>query len=283
MPDAPESPPGLEEALDELYAAAPDDFMTARNAVRDRLREAGQPDAAKEVARARRPTTAAWALNQLAREHSELVEEVLDRTRELEAAQAQAVPGQADEVRQAMTARRQALSAAADAAVAIAARITEKAQNHRDHIMATLEAGSLDEGGAAALRAGRHVRDTPGRVGFPTVSATKRPARRRPAPVNTPGAEQVGQQEGARAELEAAEEAARAAAERAEAGAAAAREAEERVAEAERALDQAKAQLRTAKREARDARGSVQGLKRAAGGAAKVAEAARRRLTNLGG
>src|SRR5680860_366355 len=120
----------LDEALDELYGVTPDDFMAVRNALRDRLREAGEADAAKELARARRPTTAAWALNQLAREHSDLVEDVLDQTRELEAVQAGARPGHADEVREAMTARRQALSAAADAAVAIATRITEKAESY---------------------------------------------------------------------------------------------------------------------------------------------------------
>ncbi|MGH8984685.1 MAG: hypothetical protein ACRDY6_12545 [Acidimicrobiia bacterium] len=282
----------LDEALDELYGAAPDDFMAVRSALRGRLREAGELDAAKELARARRPTTAAWVLNQLAREHSELVEDVVDGTRALEATQAHARPGQADEVREAMAARRQALGAAADAAVAIAARITEKAENYRDPIIATLEAGSLDEDGAAALRAGRHVRDTPGGAGFPAASAPKHAARRRPTPAKAAPRPSDGddraaaaerERDTARAELDGAEEQARDTTERAEAGGAAALVAEQRVAAAETALEQAKANLRTAKGEARDARGAAQELRRAADAAVKVAEASRRRLTNLGG
>jgi hypothetical protein len=283
MPASSESPPGLEEALDELYGVAPDDFMAARSALRDRLRDAGHAEAAKELARARRPTTAAWALNQLAREHSELVDDVLEQTRELESAQAHARPGQADEVREAMAARRRALAAAADAGVAIAARSTEKAENHREAILATLEAGSIDDAGAAALRTGRHVRDTPGRAGFPAASTPKRTVRRRPAAPKEPAAENMEEREGARAALEAAEEEARDAAERAEHGATAARGAEQRVTAAETAISEAQAALRAAKSEARDARATAQELRRAADAAAKAVEVARRRFSNLGG
>lgn len=274
----------LDEALDELYGVSPDDFMARRSALRDRLREAGESDAAKELARARRPTTAAWALNQLAREHSELVEDVLDQTRELEAAQAGALPGQAAEVREAMAARRTALGVAADAAVAITARITEKAESYREPMIATLEAGSLDEGGAAALRAGRHVRDTPGRAGFPAAAPTaKRAAGGRRRSAKATAVEPVEARAAARTALAGAEQEARDAAERAEAGAAAARDAAARIAEAETAIDQAKANLRTAKIEARDARAAAQELRRAADAAAKVAEVARRRSSTLGG
>ena len=277
----------LDEALDELYGVTPDEFMTARSALRDRLRDAGESAAAKELARARRPTTAAWALNQLAREHADLVEAVLDQTRELEAAQAGARPGQAGEVREAMGARRRALGDAADAAVAIAARITENAESYREPMIATLDAGSLDEDGAAALRAGRHVRDSPGRSGFPPASARRRPpAPKGPAteqPGEDDGADRAGERDAARTALEAAEAEARDAAERAEAGAAAARDAEARIADAETAIDRAKADLRTAKSDARDARAAAQELRRAADAAAKVAEVARRRFSNLGG
>jgi hypothetical protein len=282
----------LDEALDELYGVMPDEFMTARSALRDRLRDAGESAAAKELARARRPTTAAWALNQLAREHAELVEAVLDQTRELEAAQAGARPGQAGEVRAAMAARRRALGDAAAAAVAIAARITENAESYREPVIATLDAGSLDENGAAALLAGRHVRDSPGRSGFPPASAPTRAARRRPAAPKQPATDHAGQddredrageRDAARTALGAAEAEARDAAERAEAGAAAARDAETRIADAETAIDRAKADLRAAKSDARDARAAAQELRRAADAAAKVAEVARRRSSNLGG
>jgi hypothetical protein len=280
-PDSPsDSPAGLDDALDELYGVAPAEFMAARKDLGDRLRAAGHTDAAKELARVRRPTTAAWALNRLAREHVDLVDEVVEQTRALEVAQADARPGEAADVRGAMTARREALRVAADAAVAIAARVTDKPENHREAIVAALEAAGLDQN-----RFG---------VTFPASSRksdAKTAPRRRPAakPASRPSDEDdrmrraEGERVAARADLEAAEAAADAAVARADAGSTAADAAGARVAEAERAVDRAKAELEAAKREARTARADAQALRRASDAAAKVAETARRRLANLGG
>jgi hypothetical protein len=280
MPGSPDSPAGLEDALGELYGVAPDEFMATRKQLGERLRAAGHTDAAKELARARRPTTAVWALNRLAREHGDLVDDVVEQTRALEAAQAGARPGGAADVRGAMTARREALRAAADAAVAIAGRVTDKPENHRDAIVAALEAAGLDHN-----RSG---------VSFPASSrksdAKTAPRPRSPAkPAPRPSGEDdrarrtEGERDAARAELDAAEAAAGAAAERADAGGTAADAAGERVAEAERAVDRARSDLEAAKREARAARADAQALRRASDAAAKVAETARRRLANLGG
>jgi len=256
----------VDDALDELYGVRPDEFMTTRTALRDRLREAGGAGAAKEIAKARRPTTAAWALNQLVREHPDLVDGVLDRTRELEAALGETVPGQADEIRAATAARRDALSAAADVAVAIAARLTEKPEVYRDSILTMIEAGSVGEDGAAALRAGRYVRDEPGAVGFTdTPMATKSVARSAPPP---------------QAELERAEAQAREAVEAAEASVAAVAEAEQRVADAETAVEQARADLKAARRDLTTARTTAQQTQGDADRAITAFEAARRRLAD---
>lgn len=294
------APPGsssTDDALDELYGAAPGEFVTVRNTLRDRLRDAGEPDAARAIARARRPTTAAWALNQLAREHPDLIEAVLERTSDLAALQARALPGQADEIRDATAQRRRALEGATDAAVVIASRVTDNAESYRHALLAAIEGGSLDDEGAAGLRAGRHVRDVPGRTGFPGASAGGATPSRRAAPTapersggKVDATARAGDEdhddeasEEARAELERAERDAAAAAEQARERAAAAEEADARVAAAENAVERAHASLREAKRAARETRASAQQMKRSADAAAKAVDVARRRLTSLEG
>lgn len=269
-----QSPRGLDEALDELYGVEPNEFTATRNALRNRLRESGDRDAAAEIARARRPTTAAWALNQLAREHPELVEAVLDETSRLEEAQARARPGQADHIRASSASRRRALDAAADAAISLAGRITANAETHRAPILAALEAASVDPEGAAMLRAGRHARETTGLASHHRDDAVDSA---------TLVAERAGDREAARTELERADGHARETARRADDATAAASDAEKRVAQAQAELDEAKANLRTAQHEARDARATAQELKRSAESATKAMEAARRRLTALEG
>ena len=95
----------LDTALDELYSVAPGDFVARRKALASDLRAAGAAGPAKELAQARRPTTAAWALNQLARRHPELVDGLVERSAEVRAIQARAAAGAADDLRRASTAR----------------------------------------------------------------------------------------------------------------------------------------------------------------------------------
>jgi hypothetical protein len=275
----------LEEALAELYGVEPGEFTATRNALRDRLRDAGDAEAAKEIARARRPTTSAWALNRLAREHPDLIEDVIERTRDVAAAQERALPGQADEMREVMRERREALVAAADAAVTIVARITDNPGTYRDPILASLEAGSLDDASAATLRTGRHVKETTGPVGFPgTAPAPARPAalrapkaKRRAKDGDAAAAARERELEDARSEAAEAEDAARTVAEEAEAAASTLAAAEERVEAAEAEVEEGRSKLHAAKRAAREARSEAQRLERAAATAAKAADATRRR------
>ena len=62
MPDGP-----LEDALDELYAADPNEFVAVRKRLSAAVRDTGDKAGAKVLQGARRPSTSAWALNQLAR------------------------------------------------------------------------------------------------------------------------------------------------------------------------------------------------------------------------
>jgi hypothetical protein len=54
-------------ALERLYAVAPKEFTRARNSLAAELRQSRDADAARAVARLRRPSAPLWAVNQLAR------------------------------------------------------------------------------------------------------------------------------------------------------------------------------------------------------------------------
>ena len=57
----------LEQVADELYGLPPGEFTEARDALVKRLRADKERDLANQVKGLRRPTVAAWALNQLVR------------------------------------------------------------------------------------------------------------------------------------------------------------------------------------------------------------------------
>jgi hypothetical protein len=76
-----------DEEIDRLYALAPDKFTAARDELARRLRSEGDRDAAAEVKRLRKPTVAAWALNQVRRREPELVDELIAAGQRLREAQ----------------------------------------------------------------------------------------------------------------------------------------------------------------------------------------------------
>src|SRR5215218_775450 len=57
-------------ALDVLYAADLDAFTSTRTELAQRVRDEAGKDAADAVARARKPTVPAWALNRVVRERA---------------------------------------------------------------------------------------------------------------------------------------------------------------------------------------------------------------------
>jgi hypothetical protein len=57
----------LREAVAELYAAAPHEFISRRGEFVARARAAGEPAAAKQIGALRKPTQSAWVVNQLVR------------------------------------------------------------------------------------------------------------------------------------------------------------------------------------------------------------------------
>nr|WP_090340573.1 hypothetical protein [Mycolicibacterium malmesburyense]CRL69861.1 hypothetical protein CPGR_01377 [Mycolicibacterium malmesburyense] len=54
------------DALDELYAARPEDFTALRTKLAGEAKKRGDAEAGKRISAARKPTTAAWVVNRLA-------------------------------------------------------------------------------------------------------------------------------------------------------------------------------------------------------------------------
>jgi hypothetical protein len=108
--------------------------------------------AADAVAKMRKPTLVAWALNTVARAHPKDVAALLDAGERLRAAQEKALKGDAGTLRAATEDRRKAVATLAARA---AEALGERASANASAVSSTLEAATVDEDVAEALKAGR--------------------------------------------------------------------------------------------------------------------------------
>ena len=170
--------PALDDMLEQLYAADPSDFIALRKQLQGELRAAGLKPEAALLAKARRPTTAMWAVNQLVRRQPELVASLLERSEALRDAQTQALRGERDTMREAMRAHRAAVDAALEAALGIlGARAND---GFRDEIAMILRAASAQPEIGRELQLGRLVRTDDSTPGFPDLGDVE------PAPLPAP-------------------------------------------------------------------------------------------------
>jgi hypothetical protein len=143
-----------------LYTRPLGQFVGARAELAKSLRAAGERAQAAEVAALRRPTVAAWALDQVAARAPELITGLLGAGTALREAVDRALRGDASSLRRAETGERAAVDAvlARAASEAGAAGVTIN-DSHRQRMATTLRAAVLDAEVAAALRAGTLDRD----------------------------------------------------------------------------------------------------------------------------
>jgi hypothetical protein len=143
----------LDDATDELYGADLDAFVDERKRLARVLKESGDDAAADQVAKLKKPTVAAWALNQLTRQRRRDVDLLLDAGHRLRQAQ-EGVVGGADRTsfEQAQKTQRDALR-----------RLTQQASELvggasaavRAQISGTLRAAAVSEEGRELLARGR--------------------------------------------------------------------------------------------------------------------------------
>ncbi|KGH46182.1 hypothetical protein IN07_13045, partial [Modestobacter caceresii] len=149
----PELDDDLETIAEELYAVAPEEFVAARTAARDRARAAGHKELAKAVAALPKPTTAAWVCNLLVRRQPEEVDQLLELGELLRQAQ---VDLSADQLRALGRQRNQVVAALARQARAVAHREGHDVSSAvADQVESTLRAAIADPDAGTALRAGR--------------------------------------------------------------------------------------------------------------------------------
>lgn len=134
---------------DDLYRLDPGEFVAARDALARRLRADGQRDLAARVAKLRRPSAAAWALNKAAREHPDLLDAALRAGRELRDATEAALGGDASGLRAASAAER----SASDRLIGAAASYLGGG-GAQQRLAGTLRAAVIDDQVADELRRG---------------------------------------------------------------------------------------------------------------------------------
>lgn len=140
----------LPEAVAELYASSPDEFIKRRDELAARAREVGQAAQAKRIAGLRKPTRAAWIINQLIRADPSAGAQLADLGEQLRAAQS-SLDGAA--IRDLSLHRRHLIDALARQAFAAAGQSSPPAAV-RDEVTATLGAALADPQVAERVRAG---------------------------------------------------------------------------------------------------------------------------------
>jgi hypothetical protein len=172
---------------DDLYGLPMDEFVPTRNALARELRNAGQRDKAAQVAELRKPSVAAWAVNQLVRTQRRAVAELLEAGDGLRTAQDDVLAGRGDarSLRIAVERERTAVDALTDAARGL---LSSEGQELSDAMLGrvsdTLHAAAFDDEAREQVRDGRLERELRhiglGTAAFGGGSTTTVPAR--PAP-----------------------------------------------------------------------------------------------------
>ncbi|MDP9396180.1 MAG: hypothetical protein M3Q27_18750, partial [Actinomycetota bacterium] len=143
----------LDEVADELYALDLADFTSTRTQREKAARAAGDRDLAQQIHALRKPSTAAWLLNRLARSHADEVRALLDVGRALREAQA-TLEGEA--LRELSRQRRQLVYALGQQVRAVGGQAGLKVSDDvAREVEQTLDAALADADVAAALAAGR--------------------------------------------------------------------------------------------------------------------------------
>lgn len=174
----------VEQAAQELYGLPLGDFTRARDERAKALRT-GDRKAANAIKGLRKPTLAAWALNQLVRRRRADVERLLAAGVELRAAQEELIGGgDRAAFQHAAAAERELVSELSAAATALASEVGRPGAGLREKLSETLHAAALDEETAAELGAGRLLREREaiGGFGFAGAAAPPEPAAAAPAP-----------------------------------------------------------------------------------------------------
>jgi hypothetical protein len=148
--------------VDDLYGLPLDRFVDARGALAKALRGDGRREEAKQVAVLRKPSVAAWAVNQLVRTQRAAVGELLAAGDALRDAHAELMAGRRDPagLRTASERERAAVDVLLDAARGLlTSEGRASSETVLERVAATLHSGALDDDARDQLRSGRLERE----------------------------------------------------------------------------------------------------------------------------
>jgi hypothetical protein len=272
----------FDERIDGLYAGPPEEFVAARTALAKELRAAGDKEAADEVTGLRRPTLAAWALNQAGRRDPKGMDSFVAAAETLREAQDRALAGdRTGDLRNAVAERREAAARVVRAAAEAMRDAGRDPDPHLPAMAATVDAAAADPEVGELLRQGRLGSEhAPVGFGMDEVGAAPRPRARRGAP--TPKSrrrDKAGAEDDAAVARRTADAEARAEAARQEAAAAARalKTAERNASAASAAVTKARQRVDDLDAKLRAARAALQESERSERSAHKELDAARRR------
>jgi hypothetical protein len=188
---------------DALYGLPLEDFVAERAAVAKRLRAAGDREGAKRVAALRKPSVAAWTVNQLVRSRTKDVAAFAAAADELRAAQAALLEGRgsAADLRSAREAERGAVARLVEVARGLFPGGREPGEATIERIGATLHAAVADEAVRDEVLSGRLLREREssgfGDLDVELAAAVAPRQRPRPSPGRKPADEARAREEAA--------------------------------------------------------------------------------------
>lgn len=147
--------------LDELYRTPPEEFVAARDALVKQLRERGEKEQAATVKGMRRPSAAAWALNQLHHRVPDQVDEYFAVAADLGEAQGHGTGGSSD-VRELLGRYRRAHLELVRSAIDVLRDAGRDADAQRLALESTVAVAASDSGVGELLRVGRLAREEVG-------------------------------------------------------------------------------------------------------------------------
>jgi hypothetical protein len=146
----------LEAALRAVYGAVPEEFMAVRRSLVADAKADGDKEGAAAIGRLRKPSTAAWAVNLLARQEPGLVEELVELGVRMRTAQSRLDTATLTSLRPERDRVVAGVVAAAARVVADTGRTLSSAA--QDDVRGTLIAALADEQASAAVTSGQLTR-----------------------------------------------------------------------------------------------------------------------------
>jgi len=173
-----------EDELDALYGVPPEEFTALRKELANAAKQRGDTDAARVIAGARRPTTAAWVVNALVRADPAAKDRLSELNAQLRAAHA-AMDGA--RIRELSTAQRKLVSQLTRTGFA-AAGMPSPSAAVREDVTATLQAAIADPEVAARLGRLEKAQEWAGfgDFGAPTAATPRPKAESKPEPEPEP-------------------------------------------------------------------------------------------------